>query len=674
MSRFIHRIFCALLLSSILIGIPKAKVVAEEISSRTALRMVVMDPLAAPLSCACVDGVGQRDYNVLQKHLQNKLQRPVKILFAESLQLPEVKQFGSPDLIIGKQSVVKFDAKKVHLSIQAIACLTDRTGSTMISGVALVRTKDKIESLDALSGKRLAIGPVEDNELHSAAIRFYQSHKLEQEENLYIADSIEGGVYALADNETDVAFVPKYMPPLLEGCGKIEPGSVKVIGETEPVSFITCFVTETQANQYTQAIKNALASFGKSAKRLNALESKEGFVLKNTPIQSIDSNWTDWRGPNREGLSKNIPRTWPAQPKIVWKAKVTGPALAGIAADERHVIVPDKDKALKNDVFRCFDAKTGEELWQIKYPAEKFIDYTNAPRATPVFWKDLVFLQGALGDLLCVERASGKIQWQRNLVKELKTDLVEWGTAVPPLIVDNLLITNPGAKDASLVALDAATGEIVWRTPGHASAYAAFRIATFNGVRQIIGYDSASIGGWNLKTGQRLWELVPPDGADFNVTTPLLLPDGLLLATENNATRRYLMVDGIPKPKLIASNIELAPDTCTPAMINQRLFASAYGELFCLDLTNNLKTIWKKQDDLYFDHTNIIAGNNRLLIWTSTADLLLVPTDTDDYQQLFRWQPFGDHAESMSHPAITNNRLYLRDSTTLICVELPNIQ
>ncbi|PHS03025.1 MAG: hypothetical protein COA78_19495 [Blastopirellula sp.] len=674
MIRLIQLISCSLLLVSILLGMPQAEVVADDNSSASLLRIVVMDPLAAPLSCACVDGVGQRDYSVLQKHLETELKVPVKILFAESLQLPEVKRFGTPDLIIGKKSVVEFDAKKVRLSIEPIASLTDRSGSTTISGVALVRTKDQLETLDSLRGKRLAIGPVEDAELHKAALGFYQSHKIEVTDKLYTADSIEGGVYALADNETDVAFVPKYMPPLLEGCGKIEPGSVKVIGETKSVPFITCFVADTQQTKQTQAIKKALASFGKSKQDLDALESKNGFVLTSSQSAKPDSNWTDWRGPNRDGLSKNVPISLPKQPKVLWRAKVTGPALAGIAADDKHVIVPDKDKELKNDIFRCFDAKTGQQLWQVKYPAGKFIDYTNAPRATPVFWKDFVFLQGALGDLLCVERVSGKIQWQRNLVKELKTDLVEWGTAVPPLIVDDLLITNPGAKDASLVALDAATGKIVWKTPGHASAYGAFRLATFNGVRQIIGYDSASIGGWNPKTGERLWQLVPPDGADFNVTTPVLLPDGFLLATENNATRRYITVDGIPQEKPIAVNIELAPDTCTPAVFNQRLFSSAYGELFCLDLNDGLKTIWKKYDDLFFDHTNIIAGNNRLLIWTSTADLLLVPTDTSSYEQLFRWQPFGDQAESMSHPAITENRLYLRDSNTLICVELSTDQ
>jgi len=43
---------------------------AEESPSDPAespIRILVIDPLAAPLSCACVKGLGQRDYSALGK-------------------------------------------------------------------------------------------------------------------------------------------------------------------------------------------------------------------------------------------------------------------------------------------------------------------------------------------------------------------------------------------------------------------------------------------------------------------------------------------------------------------------------------------------------------------------------------------------------------------------------
>ncbi len=37
--------------------------------------MVVMDPLAAPLACACVEGFAQRDYRQLARFLEERLDR-----------------------------------------------------------------------------------------------------------------------------------------------------------------------------------------------------------------------------------------------------------------------------------------------------------------------------------------------------------------------------------------------------------------------------------------------------------------------------------------------------------------------------------------------------------------------------------------------------------------------
>jgi len=48
------------------------------------LSLVVMDPLALPLSCPCVEGYAQRDYDKLAEYLSERLGRPVHVTFAES--------------------------------------------------------------------------------------------------------------------------------------------------------------------------------------------------------------------------------------------------------------------------------------------------------------------------------------------------------------------------------------------------------------------------------------------------------------------------------------------------------------------------------------------------------------------------------------------------------------
>ena len=75
-------------------------------SEKSALNLVVMDPLALPLSCPCVKGYAQRDYEQLGTYLEQRLSRPVKVSFSESLvSALKDKTNGKADLVIGKFSL-----------------------------------------------------------------------------------------------------------------------------------------------------------------------------------------------------------------------------------------------------------------------------------------------------------------------------------------------------------------------------------------------------------------------------------------------------------------------------------------------------------------------------------------------------------------------------------------
>ncbi len=147
-----------------------------------------------------------------------------------------------------------------------------------------------------------------------------------------------------------------------------------------------------------------------------------------------------------------------------------------------------------------------------------------------------------------------------------------------PLVVDDLLIVNPGGTNASLVALDCATGRTRWTTPGLPAAYSSFICGEFGGRRQIVGYDQHSLGGWDVKTGKRLWQLVPPAEGDFNVPTPIAVDGGVVVSTENNGTRLYRFDESgriISKPA--AEFADLSPDTVSPVVTCGRVFGAHRG-------------------------------------------------------------------------------------------------
>ena len=66
---------------------------------------------------------------------------------------------------------------------------------------------------------------------------------------------------------------------MLEGCGSVKFGSLKVIGKTRLVSFITVFVLDNISIEKEEKIVVVLLSVKSDVKLLKVMESRDGFVL-----------------------------------------------------------------------------------------------------------------------------------------------------------------------------------------------------------------------------------------------------------------------------------------------------------------------------------------------------------------------------------------------------------
>ena len=74
------------------------------------------------------------------------------------------------------------------------------------------------------------------------------------------------------------AIISSYAGPLLEGCGKVAKGDLRVIGESQPVPFITLFVKSEMPAADQKALSAALEEVGLDAQMLIDMETASGFV------------------------------------------------------------------------------------------------------------------------------------------------------------------------------------------------------------------------------------------------------------------------------------------------------------------------------------------------------------------------------------------------------------
>jgi len=669
-------------------------------AAEPALTLVVMDPLAAPLSCPCVKGYAQRDYTKLGAHLEKALGRPVEVRFGESL----AKVVGTvgegksarADIVIGKRSVVVADGKSTKRALLPVADLTDLEGSTTQHGLVVVRGDDKAASIADLAKHRVILGTVACDEKHAAAKALLATVGIVVPEDAAVAEACSDGAEEVIEagkvGEAVATVISSYAQPLLEGCGTIKKGDLKVVGETAEVPFITAFVDGALDEPTRDAIVAALLAVRHDPVLRLAIETKRGFVavdaeavtpaagdgaaiaapaaagtVASAPFENPD--WAQWRGAGRDAIVPWLPATLPNKKVIRWKQVLFNEGLGGVAVAGDRVVVGDRDSADQEDVFHGLDRATGERVWTVRYPAAGKLDYGNSPRATPLLHDGRAYLLGAFGHLHCVRLSDGRIEWQRHLRNDFHADAeLVWGACSSPLIVDGRLIVNPGAREASLVALDPATGTELWRSAGAPPAFASMVVGDVAGRRQLVGFDKESCGGWDPATGTRLWRLVPRVAGDFNVPSPILLGDRVAVVSENNGAR-LIGFDPSGEPDVVATHPQLVPDMHTPVVTSGRLFAVNRGKAFCLAV-DDLAPVWTHPDRSLKGHVSLVASAERVLALTAAGELILLDARSDRFEPLARQRLFERDTALYAHPAVADTAIYVRGPRNLLCVAL----
>jgi outer membrane protein assembly factor BamB len=645
--------------------------------SAPAIVMVVADPLAAELSCPCVAGYAQRDYGELAEHIGAALDRDVTVVYGESTAKAAGGDDKPADIVIGKRSVVAAEAARAQRPLAPVAALTGLDGTTTQRGLVVVHRDDAARAVADLADHVIVLGPADCEEKHAAARRLLDGHEVavpkECDEAKDCTEAAERVLAARAAGDRPVAaVVSSYAAPLLEGCGTIRKGDLRVVGETADVPFITAFVDERLDAATRTAILEALADVAEDPLLKLKLESKAGFrMLAATP--DAGAEWPGWRGPRRDAVVAWLPDRLPDPPRVAWSCPLWNQGVGGVAVAGGLVLVGDRDLADAGDVFHAIDAATGERLWTLEYPAAGRLDYGNSPRATPLVHDGHAYLLGAFGHLHCVRLEDGEVVWQRHLRDDFGvTGELVWGVSSSPLVVDGKLIVNPGGPEASLVALDPATGEVVWQTPGAAAAYASFVVAEPGGPRQLVGYDATSCGGWDIATGKRLWSLEPKVQGDFNVPTPLVVGPRAVFVSENNGARS-IGLDADGKPRILARFAKLDPDMHSPVVCAGRIFGVHKGRVTCLD-ADTLEPVWVARDRSLGGHVSLVASADRLLICTQEGELLLVDPRADGLEILSRCRVLGDDASTLAHPAVVDRKIYVRGPGELVCLDLLSLE
>lgn len=272
--------FCQFAICALLICLSSSSVFAQD-ENESALTLVVMDPLCDRLACDCVEGYAQRKYEALGEYLQKQTQLKVEVFWGESIQAALEETDRTPDLIIGKHSVVQHNSRAVNAKVKPVAQLTGKDGSVMQTGLIVVRRDDPATAVADLEGYRIFFGPEDCDEKSKAPMELLKSNGIALPEELEVSGACSQAATKLVELDKEImaaAVISSYAEPLLAGCGTIQKGDLRVIGVSDEVPFVTAFLNTELPADVQKSIVVALLESGDDETLVKALETESGFV------------------------------------------------------------------------------------------------------------------------------------------------------------------------------------------------------------------------------------------------------------------------------------------------------------------------------------------------------------------------------------------------------------
>lgn len=247
-------------------------------------------------------------------------------------------------------------------------------------------------------------------------------------------------------------------------------------------------------------------------------------------------NWHQWRGPDATGVAQRgtPPTSWSEKENVLWKTPIEGhgsstPIIWGdkvflLTSVDTGKVDPDLPKPADQPsrpfgitypnttyqfVVLCLDRKTGKPLWRQvateKVPHSGHHGDNNYASASPTTDGERLYAWFGSAGLFCYDLA-GELLWKRDFGEvETRRDFGEG--ASPTIHGDTLVITRDNEDQSYILALNAKTGETIWRDKrDEPSAWATPLIIDAAGKSQVITNASNRVRSYDLKNGEIIWE------------------------------------------------------------------------------------------------------------------------------------------------------------------------
>lgn len=406
------------------------------------------------------------------------------------------------------------------------------------------------------------------------------------------------------------------------------------------------------------------------------------------------ADWPQYRGPERNDVSAEtgLLREWPAGgPKLAWTYTNAGIGYSAFAVVGKHLYtIGGRGESEYLIALNLATIKDGAPAEAWAAAVGRTFDWQGnkwsaGPSSTPTVDGELIYALGGMGDLVCVEAASGKERWRKNLPKELDAQVnpigggpkgLGWGFTWSPLVDGERLICVPGGPKGTLAALDKRSGNVLWRSAEltDQAAYTSPVAAEIGGVRQYVVLTNQGLAGIAAADGKVLWRFARKYGTEV-VNSPTVR-GALVYATvgagQGSDLIRVSQSNGTFTTESVYANKNMANHHGNTVLVGEHVFGFSEGKGWICQKFETGEIVWAERMKMRAGSMTYADGRF-YLYGEDDGTTVLIDASASGWKESGRFKipqqsklrkPSG---KIWTPPVVAHGQLFLRDQDLLFC-------
>ena len=378
-------------------------------------------------------------------------------------------------------------------------------------------------------------------------------------------------------------------------------------------------------------------------------------------------DWPQWRGPNRDGISKEtgLLKQWPAGgPPLVWKATGAGGGYSsfsiangllytmGLRGDREYII--------------AFSVATGKEVWATPHGRAFRNDRGDGPRGTPTVDGERLYALGGSGDLSCLDAKTGRTIWTMNVLSKFGGSNTKWGISESPLVIGEKVLVNAGGPGASIVALKKTDGSLIWKSQSDEAGYSSAIPVEVGGVTQVVFFTGSRALGLDLRDGRLLWEYSRPSNDVANVATPVARLNRVFISSDYGTGGGVIEIKADGKAHEVYFTKDMRNHHSTTVLVGDHLYGFSSSILTAMRFDTG-EIAWR---DRSVGKGSLVYADGNLYCFSENGVVGLVEATPTAYREKGRFEIKQGSLPTWTHPVVAGGRLYLRDQDTIYAFDV----